>query len=101
MKREEFYRGKRGAKYGIWNREKAVWQFDICEDTPFLAEARLHQKIGDDAKKWRFEARRLPDRKITLVKRVKYAGDVHSALVALGWDIGTAAAFLDRIPDAK
>ena len=64
MKREEFYRGKRGAKYGIWNREKAVWQFDICEDTPFLAEARLHQKIGDDAKKWRFEARRLPDRKI-------------------------------------
>ena len=58
MKREEFYRGKRGAKYGIWNREKAVWQFDICEDTPFLAEARLHQKIGDDAKKWRFEARR-------------------------------------------
>lgn len=51
MKREEFYRGKRGAKYGIWNREKAVWQFDICEDTPFLAEARLHQKIGDDAKK--------------------------------------------------
>ena len=101
MKREEFYRGKRGAKYGIWNREKAVWQFDICEDTPFLAEARLHQKIGDGAKKWRFEARRLPDRKITLVKRVKYAGDVHSALVALGWDIDTAAAFLDRIPDAK
>lgn len=101
MKREEFYRGKRGAKYGIWNREKAVWQFDICEDTPFLAEARLHQKIGDDAKKWRFEARRLPDRKITLVKRVKYTGDVHSALVALGWDIDTAAAFLDRIPDAK
>lgn len=54
MKREEFYRGKRGAKYGIWNREKAVWQFDICEDTPFLAEARLHQKIGDDAKKMAF-----------------------------------------------
>lgn len=22
MKREEFYRGKRGAKYGIWNRER-------------------------------------------------------------------------------
>lgn len=101
MNREEFYRGKRGAKYGIWNREKAVWQFDICEDTPFLAEARLHQKIGDDAKKWRFEARRLPDRKITLVKRVKYAGDVYSALAALGWDLDTAAAFLDRIPDAK
>lgn len=31
----------------------------------------------------------------------KYAGDVHSALVALGWDLDTAAEFLDRIPDAK
>ena len=101
MKREEFYRGKRGAKYGIWNREKAAWQFDIREDTPFLAVARLHQKIGDDAKKWRFEPRRLPDGKITLVKRIKYAGDVHSALLALGWDLDTATSFVNSIPDAK
>ena len=101
MKRETYQRGVPGAKWGIWNCSRKEFQFDICEDTPFLAEARLHQKIGDDAKKWRFEARRLPDRKITLVKRVKYAGDVHSALVALGWDTDTAAAFLDRIPDAK
>jgi len=37
------------------------FQFGICEDTPMLAVARLYQKIGDDAKKWRFEPRMLPD----------------------------------------
>ena len=38
--------------------------------------------------------------KIKLVKRIKYAGDVHAALMELGWDAETAAAFLDDIPDA-
>lgn len=37
---------------------------------------------------------------IKLVKRIKYAGDVHAALMQLGWDAKTAAAFLDSIPDA-
>ena len=37
---------------------------------------------------------------IKLVKRIRYAGDVHSALMELGWDAKTAAAFLDDIPDA-
>lgn len=37
---------------------------------------------------------------IKLVKRFKYAGDVHAALMQLGWDAKTAAAFLDSIPDA-
>lgn len=37
---------------------------------------------------------------IELVKRIKYAGDVHAALMELGWDAKTAAAFLDSIPDA-
>ena len=60
MKRETYYRGEPGAKYGIWNTVRKDWQFGICEDTPMLAEARLYQKIGDDARKWRFEARRLP-----------------------------------------
>lgn len=36
------------------------FQFGICEDTPMLAEARLYQKIGDDARRYRFEPRRLP-----------------------------------------
>ncbi len=37
---------------------------------------------------------------IKLVKRIKYAGDVHAAMMKLGWDAETAAAFLDSIPDA-
>ncbi len=52
--------GKDGEKYGIWNSESKTFVFGICEDTPMLAEARLFQKIGADARKWRFEARRLP-----------------------------------------
>lgn len=36
---------------------------------------------------------------IKLVKRIKYAGDVHAALMKLGWDAETAAAFLGSIPD--
>ena len=51
MKSETFYRGVPGAKYGIWNASRKEWQFGICEDTPMLAEARLFQKIGNDAKK--------------------------------------------------
>lgn len=65
MKREEYYHGKPGAKYGIWNTVKKQFQFGICEDTPALAEARLFQKIGNDARKWRFETRRLENTKRT------------------------------------
>lgn len=64
MKCEEYWRGKPGAQYGIWNSNKKEFQFDICEDTPALAEARLFQKIGQDARKWRFEARRLQGGKV-------------------------------------
>ena len=59
MKSEEYWRGKPGAKYGIWNDVKKEFQFGICEDTPALAEARLKQKIGRDSHKWRFSVRRL------------------------------------------
>ena len=52
MRRETYQRGVPGAKWGI------------CEDTPMLAVARLYQKIGDDAKKWRFEPRQLPTKYI-------------------------------------
>lgn len=38
--------------------------------------------------------------KIELVKRVKYAGDIHKKLVELGWDLETAALFCDDLPDA-
>ena len=51
MKRSVYYRGVPGKKYGIWNGMAKCFQFNICEDTPMLAEARLYQKIGDDEKK--------------------------------------------------
>ena len=53
MKRGEYYRGRNGRKYGIWNTAKKCFQFGIAEDTPMLAEARLFYMIGDDARKWR------------------------------------------------
>lgn len=61
MKRSTYYRGVPGKKYGIWNSVAKCFQFGICEDTPMLAVARLYQKLGDDAKKWRFEPRMLPE----------------------------------------
>ena len=60
MKSEAFYRGFPGRKYGIYNTQRKCFQFDICEDSPMLAMARLHYKIGKDARKDRFEPRMLP-----------------------------------------
>lgn len=37
---------------------------------------------------------------IGLIKRVKYAGDVHAELLKAGWDLDTATAFVNNIPDA-
>ena len=64
MKKATYYRGVPGKKYGIWNCLAKKFQFGICEDTPMLAEARLFQKLGEDAKKWRFETRMLPDSEV-------------------------------------
>ena len=61
MKRDTYYRGVPGKKYGIWNDVTKQFQFGICEDTPALAEARLAQKIGRDHHKWRFEPRRIQE----------------------------------------
>ena len=60
MKKATYYQGVPGQKYGIWNTQRKYWQFNICEDTPMLAMARLFQKIEDDAGKWRFDPRPLP-----------------------------------------
>ena len=62
MNRTEYYRGKPNTRYGIWNDVSKQFQFNISEDTPFLAIARLYQKIGDDAKKARFEPKKLPEK---------------------------------------
>ena len=60
----EFYRGKPNTKYGIWNNVTKKFQFGICEDSPALAEARLFYLIGDDARKWRFEPKKLPQKEL-------------------------------------
>lgn len=60
MKRETYQQGVPGVKWGIWNKAKKCWQFGVSEDTPMLAVARLYQKIGDDALRWRFDVRPLP-----------------------------------------
>ena len=57
MKPSTYYQGNGHSKYGIYNRQKKEFQFGICEDTPMLAEARFFQKIGEDAKKWKFQVR--------------------------------------------
>lgn len=62
MKRDTYYRGLPGIKWGIWNTVQHCFQFGISEDTPMLAQARLYQKIGDDARKYRFEPRQLPQK---------------------------------------
>lgn len=59
MHRIEYYRGKNGCKYGIFNTATKKFIFGISEDTPMLAEARLFQKIGDDARKWKFVVRKI------------------------------------------
>ena len=60
MKRDTYYHGLPGVKWGIWNTVAHCFQFGIIEDTPMLAQARMFQKIGDDARKYRFEPRQLP-----------------------------------------
>lgn len=52
--------GRKGWLYGIYNNRRKKFQFGIAEETPMLAEARLWQKIGDDARKWCFEVKRIP-----------------------------------------
>lgn len=55
----EYQRGEDGCKYGIWDGVAKKFVFSIEEDTPMLAEARLFQKIGNDARKWRYEVRKV------------------------------------------
>lgn len=49
--------------YGIWNSMKKEYQFGIDESTPRKAEKKLFQKIGNDARKWRFEVREIKEEK--------------------------------------
>ena len=87
MKRETYYHGA-GMKWGIYNTVAKEFQFGICEDSPMLAEARLFFKIGDSARKYRFEARSLPKKKPEpkekpcYAKRYEYERDTYKGLVS-------------------
>lgn len=63
MKTDEWMYGKPGVKYGVYNNRKKEFQFGISEDTPLLAKAKLFSKIGDDARRWRFEIREIKEDK--------------------------------------
>jgi hypothetical protein len=68
MKQSVYYQGLCGKKWGIWDVQQNQWRFDICEDTPMLATARLFQKIGPNARKERrYEPRQLPEKKVSQV----------------------------------
>lgn len=59
MKDKTYYQGD-GGMWGIYNHLAKQFQFGICEKSPYLAEKKLFKKIGNDARKWRFEARQMP-----------------------------------------
>ena len=46
--------------YGIWNRMKKEFQFGICEPSKRKAWKKLFNKIGNDARKYRFEIKKIP-----------------------------------------
>ena len=50
--------------YGIWSTWTKKWCFGIKEPTERKAWQALRAKIGKDAYKWRFEARKLPDKEV-------------------------------------
>lgn len=46
-------------RWGIYNTKKKEFQFGINEPSKKMARQRLFEKIGDDARKWRFEVREI------------------------------------------
>lgn len=61
MKRQKYIKGEKGKKHGIFNTCTKSFQFGISEDSPMLAEARLFYRIGEDARKYRFVVKELPN----------------------------------------
>lgn len=47
--------------YGIYNKRMKCFQFGIKEPSKNKARQRLFDKIGDDARKWRFEVREIKE----------------------------------------
>jgi len=49
--------------YGIYNRQRKEFQFGIKEPSKRKARQRLFDKIGNDARKWRFEVKQMKGNK--------------------------------------
>ena len=65
----------RAKKYGIYNTCAGEFQFtDICEDTKGRAMRKLFKKIGNDARKWRFVPKEIPERKPKKHRKVNGSG---------------------------
>lgn len=60
MKSSTYYMGDGHSKYGIWNMKAKCFVWGISEDTPMLAEAKLFQKIGYNARKWKYKVKEIP-----------------------------------------
>ncbi|MBQ3257837.1 MAG: hypothetical protein IJA67_10565 [Oscillospiraceae bacterium] len=75
----------------------------IWDGTDFIADAEFWEAENEEITHWT-PVLMPPSGGVTmeikLHKRVKFAGDVFDKLCELGWDIDTAAAFCDSIPDA-
>ena len=52
--------GEINTEYGIWDSTKKEFVFGIREPTPMLAKGRLFHKIGENARKWRYEIKKFP-----------------------------------------
>ena len=48
-----------GKMYGIYNTRAKEFQFGIKEPSKNKARQKLFSKIGNDARKWRFEVREI------------------------------------------
>ena len=48
-------------RYGAWNSCKKEFQFGINEASKTRARRKLFEKIGNDAYKWRFTIKVIPD----------------------------------------
>ncbi len=68
---KEYFLGEYGVKYGIWNSKRQQFQFGIAEDTPMLAEAKLFNEIGNDARQWRFKVRKLSEGELKKMQEKK------------------------------
>lgn len=61
-------------KYGIYNTCTKKFVFGIVADNPYKAKKLLFKKIGNDARKWRFEARLIPEHMLDDKGKLPYDG---------------------------